>query len=733
MNAADKLFLEYCATDCCTTAECNTALDPLLSPRQRDHYSKLNMALVPAVLYMQMRGIRYDSEGAAQRLKRVERWIAVLQGMLNRAAGVQLPTTEQELVKAIKQAGLVLTKPRKKYEIITPERTLKNGKVKAGSVKVKSEVASVETLEDCLVYAKDSGREALEQIRMARSLDAEKSRGLVGAGVRSNRALRNDTNLASALSLSLNVNSTNAGGDSQRFLYEICWVPKSWKAGKGWQDDWGGWQAWQAASQIHQASTEGDQEVEQEQTFKLGGKDGGVDEAESISSELGSGNEAGLASKRSFKTSEAAQLLSSNAGLRGGLLTSWPLIPHQTEQTALIEVNGAKLERRLDHCRMLFPKQFKKEGNKLTTKLTSNNIALLKLWIATRDKRVMLFLRLRALLTATKTLRATTDEDGRIRCGIIIPGTKTGRFAVKKSPTGSGYNLQTVTDDHRYLFRADEGHLLGQADLKGADGWTVGAECLWLGDPTMMDDLIAGLKPAFATVLMMEHGAGINKLPREKLLEMAGKIKKTYWLAVACKAAIWSICYGVGEKTISDGILKNSYKETGRPIFVDVPTCKQIKMAVMARYPGIQRRMDWIKQIMGQDGTLTSSLGFKRAFHGWRDWRYPQRAGDASATQREMLAHMPQVMTTGATKLALLRLWTDPENWLADEQRLRVEPLLTVHDSLLTQFKVEDKEWARAKHKEWFHNPIKIATSDIVINFDGTIGPDWGMKGAEKI
>lgn len=677
MNAADKLFLEYCATDCMVTAECNAALDPLLSPRQRDHYEKLNMALVPAVLYMQMRGIRYDSEGAARRLKRVERWISVLQGMLNRAAAVVLPTTEQELVQAIKQAGLVLAKPKRRYEQIVTKQ-YKNGKSKT-TTKTVSEPATVETLEECELYAKDSGRGAIKQARMAftvtQSLSLEHQ-----VDRKSNRRRLSRTPLASermastlaqTLNLSLNVNSTSAGGDSQRFLYEICRVPKTWAKGEGWKVDWEGYGA---RAQGHAQTLEG--------------------------------------------VSRASDL-------------EWPIIPHQTERTTKLSPDSEPVC--LDHCRMLFPKQFKKEGNRLTRKLTSNNAALLKIWIATRDRRVMLFLRLRALLTVTETLRATTDEDDRIRCGIIIPGTKTGRFAVKKSPTGSGYNLQTVTDEHRYLFRADEGHLMAQADLKGADGWTVGAECKQLGDPTMMDDLIAGLKPAFATVLMMQFGAEVNRLPREKLLEMASKIRKSSWEAIACKAAIWSICYGVGEKAISDGILKNSYKETGRPVFVDMPTCKLIKQAAMARYPGIQRRMDWIKGIMGQDGVLTSSLGFKRAFHGWRDWRYAARHGDAAATQREMLAHMPQVMTTGATKLALLRLWNDPENWVESEQRLRVEPLLTVHDSLLTQFRVEDKEWARAKHKEWFNNPLRIAASEIVINFDGTIGPDWGMRNAEKI
>ncbi len=87
----------------------------------------------------------------------------------------------------------------------------------------------------------------------------------------------------------------------------------------------------------------------------------------------------------------------------------------------------------------------------------------------------------------------TADPDGRVRCSYNVVGTDTGRLSCQGSPTGSGMNLQTVTKKLRHLFLADPGYHFFQCDLAGADGWTVAAECASLGDPTMLNDYLAGI------------------------------------------------------------------------------------------------------------------------------------------------------------------------------------------------------------------------------------------------
>src|SRR5205814_4589608 len=97
---------------------------------------------------------------------------------------------------------------------------------------------------------------------------------------------------------------------------------------------------------------------------------------------------------------------------------------------------------------------------------------------------------IRSLATRQRMLSVGADEDGRIRCGYNIVGSDTGRITCYESPTGSGYNLQTIPKYDRDLFMADDDHWMFQCDLSGADGWSVAAYCAMLSDRSMLDDYL---------------------------------------------------------------------------------------------------------------------------------------------------------------------------------------------------------------------------------------------------
>jgi len=100
-----------------------------------------------------------------------------------------------------------------------------------------------------------------------------------------------------------------------------------------------------------------------------------------------------------------------------------------------------------------------------------------------------------------------------------------------------------LTQGMRDLMLADEGCYLAKCDLKGADGWTVGAYMAMLGDPTMLDDLKFGLKPAQVVAYILKHGAGpIRGKSREELKEMCKEIKKDDWEYFVSKQGIWGTC-----------------------------------------------------------------------------------------------------------------------------------------------------------------------------------------------
>lgn len=368
---------------------------------------------------------------------------------------------------------------------------------------------------------------------------------------------------------------------------------------------------------------------------------------------------------------------------------------------------------------LMLPIQYKKEKGRLTDKETTDVLALLNLYKKTNDKTLKLILTIRALRTRADVLTARTDSDNRIRCGYNIVGTETGRLSCYESPTGSGFNLQTVTKKDRDLFLPDDGYHLFQCDLSGADGWTVAAHCKQCGDPTMLEDYAFGLKPAKIIACMYEQGAKILSLTRQELKEVCKKVDQDGWLYFASKRVQHGSNYGMKGKTMSDTILKDSYKLFGEPIAVDESTCKDLQQMYFRRYPGVLSWHEKLKAQIKNHGYLISANGHKRVFFGRRD---------DYDTFKQACADEPQNNTTYATNLAMYHLWNDPDNRYVVDGRthLIIQPLHQVHDALIGQFPKDRTAWAIDKIRSYFNTVIYIAGQPIHIPFEGNYGSSWG-------
>lgn len=353
-------------------------------------------------------------------------------------------------------------------------------------------------------------------------------------------------------------------------------------------------------------------------------------------------------------------------------------------------------------------------------------------------------LELGELRTRAQMLGIKADEDGRIRAGYNVVGTETGRLTCYTSPTGSGYNLQTIPssnklkpaehplrDGMRDLFVADEGYYLFQCDLSGADGWTVAAHLAALGDRTMLDDYLMGIKPAKVLCYLLRHGAtSLQGKSREEIKLLTAPISSSDWDYFACKIGQHGTCYLMGPQRLSDVIFIQS---EGKVNFNKRQT-EDLQKLFMVRY-NVKRWHNWMQSIIthsrGAAPTLTSPSGHTRRFFG----RPQELLG-------EMLAHEPQAVTTYATNLAAYRLWTDPENriihpnqsdvMVPSNHALRVEPLHQVHDALVGQFRISDTAWAVDKIKQWFNNEIIIAGQKITIPFEGNYGLNWALDKQSK-
>lgn len=369
-----------------------------------------------------------------------------------------------------------------------------------------------------------------------------------------------------------------------------------------------------------------------------------------------------------------------------------------------------------------YPPQHPKVG--LTydkTRLTSNVEAILNIIKAQGEDQFLAdVLRWRKLDKLRVALSADTDKDGRMRCGYNVVGAETGRLTCYGSPTGSGYNLQTVTGALKTLFRADPAKEFFQCDLAGADGWTVAAHCNRLGDPTMLEDYLAGIKPAKVIALMYKYGREVARWEQAKIVEASHEITEKGeqgWLYFACKRVQHGSNYGLGKNRMSNQILQDSFKKMGKTIYVSPAECVKLQILYLDhRYVGVKMWQRWVQQQLQDKGALACASGHTRRFFGRRD---------AHDTYMAALAHEPQANTTYATNLAALRLWTDPEN-RTEKGALIIEPLHQVHDALCGQFPSDRAEWASEKIKSYFHNPIEIAGQQIVIPYDGGYGPSWG-------
>jgi hypothetical protein len=361
--------------------------------------------------------------------------------------------------------------------------------------------------------------------------------------------------------------------------------------------------------------------------------------------------------------------------------------------------------------------------NNKTKQPTSDYHALLKLVKKTDSLVCKHALRIRDTSTHAGMLGIYADDDGSIRCGYNSVGTETGRLTCYKSPTGSGYNLQTIPKKDRDLFRADNGYTFFQCDLSGADGWTVAAWCKRLGDPTMLDDYLYGLKPAKILVLMLKYGKGVNDKSREELKTLSKEVGSEDWDYFANKCVLYGTCFLMGERLLGETV----FKESGGKLLLESQKIHAFQSNVFTRYPGIKMWHNHVERHISKTPVMTAASGLTRRFFGRRD----QILGEA-------LAFETQANTTYAINKAMLTMWNDPENCVDSERRdigdvrprrlfrLRIEPLHQIHDAICGQFIQEDTAWAIGKIKQYFNNQIQIAGQTITIPFEMGIGPSWG-------
>lgn len=343
--------------------------------------------------------------------------------------------------------------------------------------------------------------------------------------------------------------------------------------------------------------------------------------------------------------------------------------------------------------------------------------------------------------------KLTPNADGRIRTSYDLVSTVTARLNSRESSIAEqigvdkngkmkyqefGTNLQNVTKPIRDCFVTDgPENLFFQADLEGADAWTVAADLAAKGDDRMLNDLKHKVKPSKVLLGMIESiKAGrdpslIAKMPSDELKAFLDTIiipdgtlddgRPADWFYTCCKKVQHGSNYLGKPPTIAAVI----FKDSDGLIDLQEIEVERMQRLYFMRYD-ISKRKDYIISCLQRDGTLHTAAGTSRKFFGLRNQKFPD-----DDIVREAMASEPQTITTYATNLALKNLWYDPAN-RRKSGALFIEPLLQVHDALAGQFPGRLRDFARERIRSYFENPITINGITLTIPVDIRVGTSWG-------
>jgi len=374
--------------------------------------------------------------------------------------------------------------------------------------------------------------------------------------------------------------------------------------------------------------------------------------------------------------------------------------------------------------RLSFPRQYQMEGRRKTSKLTTDKGALLKLYTSSDSQLIYCILKWKQLDGFRKQLVAEIPEGNRIHASTSVAGTITFRMSCSKWLDKTGINMQTAMKDIREYYIPDEGYFIGQLDLAGADGWTIAAECAALGDPTMLLDYQAGLKPAKIIAALYTLGTSIASASQTAMAEFCRQTEAHHkatgsweFLYFACKKAQHSTNYETSPTTMAQGVLEDSWKYLPEPVTITTAEAANLQRFYKLRYPGLETWQNSVITKIKTTGSLTAASGHTRNFLG--------RLHD-SGTHRSGLSQNPQHNTSYAINLGILRLWRHPDNRHPTfPKRLLVEPLIQVHDALVFQFPSHYTNLATPLIRTCFDNPITIAGITLTIPYEGAYGTSW--------
>jgi DNA polymerase I-like protein with 3'-5' exonuclease and polymerase domains len=304
-----------------------------------------------------------------------------------------------------------------------------------------------------------------------------------------------------------------------------------------------------------------------------------------------------------------------------------------------------------------------------------------------------------------QVLRTEVDPDWRMRTSYNIGGTKVGRFSSSKSPTGTGGNLQNITEELRHMFEADDGYMLCGIDAEQSDSRMVGFMCgVLFDDWTYLDACESGdLHTSVARMVWA------NELPWTGDIKADRKIaEQIFYRHYSYRDA----CKRLGHGANFYGKPPMLSKETHVPLEL----VKRFVETYFDRFSCITKWHAWTAQQIQQYKRLTTIHGRVRDFFG---------RTTADETLRQALAFLAAAATADNLDLGMYRIWKNmPE----------VQILAQVHDAVYFQFPLDLDLHSTVKRAQQLLTTELTAPNGrkFIVPSDAKVGFNWGNYVPER-
>lgn len=293
-------------------------------------------------------------------------------------------------------------------------------------------------------------------------------------------------------------------------------------------------------------------------------------------------------------------------------------------------------------------------------------------------------------------LQTGIDPDGRLRTSFNIAGTTTGRLASSFSDFGTGTNLQNVENRLRAIFIPDDGYEFGNIDLEQSDSRGVGAiEWNLFRDGRYLDACESGdLHTSVARLCFRSLGwSGDSRSDR----------------ALANQNFYRNLTYRDTAKRLGHGTnFMGEPDHMAREAHIPPNLVRAFREDYLNAFPSHREWWKWVERKLRDTHFITTLLGRKRHFFG---------KADDPDTIKAAVAYEPQSITADTIDRGLLSVW----------QANRVQLLLQVHDSILFQYKKEERDEIIPDTLSKIEQTI-ILKSDrpFKIPAEAKVGMNWG-------